>query len=709
MGGFRGIGVDAEGRGLGGDGVTLDFDRQLPVPYRRAGRAVVARPSGRPLPHVYLSGARKLRGRRDGAQPQEQLHGSRFKWLLSSLLIGAVGAMAIGMTLLSSLDPNVRQSSLVADLEKVSKDVFEPAAIPHRRVEASLTGMKMDKLLLTPRGLITKHIIQDHVRQQLGTREKIAIKSYARVVAQLATAPPKDAAAIPPFNPFDLYANVKSAGTGPQADSSDRLSYQVLDLVGGVLPGEDGQSLSDDQIQQIVALAAAEELPLDDLHSEGVATGAEAGGVTLPELGDIADLGVEAPEPELRPGDAHTAVLVKNVFDGDTAPKVEGQEVRAVSTKAGDQLGEILKQNGVASATIRQIVAAAKTVVDTEILLDGQEVRLTLVPSAAGSSQMVVSSVAVFSAGQGHVLTVARSEAGDYFASDTPIAATMLAAQTSTRRRASLYQSIYATASMQGMTPDMILRILRTYAYDVDFQRRVGPGDTFEAFFDVADDALSLATPGELLFSSLTVGGETRKFYRFRTPDGIIDYYDEQGNNAKKFLNRKPIRGAEVRFTSGFGMRLHPLLKVRRMHTGADWAASPGTPILAAGNGTIEEIGRKSGNGNYIRIKHANGYQTTYSHMSRFASGLSVGTKVNQGDVIGHVGSTGLSSGPHLHFEVLVNNKYVDPMTIQVPRERQLTGKLLADFQKERIKIEELMARSPVSSQVAGKTASTDG
>jgi murein DD-endopeptidase MepM/ murein hydrolase activator NlpD len=156
-------------------------------------------------------------------------------------------------------------------------------------------------------------------------------------------------------------------------------------------------------------------------------------------------------------------------------------------------------------------------------------------------------------------------------------------------------------------------------------------------------------------------------------------------------------------------MRLHPLLKVRRMHTGADWAASPGTPILAAGNGTIEEIGRKSGNGNYIRIKHANGYQTTYSHMSRFASGLSVGTKVNQGDVIGHVGSTGLSSGPHLHFEVLVNNKYVDPMTIQVPRERQLTGKLLADFQKERIKIEELMARSPVSSQVAGKTASTDG
>ena len=264
-------------------------------------------------------------------------------------------------------------------------------------------------------------------------------------------------------------------------------------------------------------------------------------------------------------------------------------------------------------------------------------------------------------------------------------------------------------ASQQGMSPDLIMRVLRTYAYDVDFQRRVGPGDTFEAFFDIPDEEGADTSAGELLFSSLTVGGETRKFYRFRTPDGLIDYYDEQGNNAKKFLNRKPIRGADVRFTSGFGMRMHPLLKFRRMHTGVDWSAAAGTPILAAGTGTIEEFGRKGGNGNYIRIKHANGYQTAYSHLSRYASGLAPGLKVNQGDIIGYVGSTGLSSGPHLHFEVLVNSKYVDPMTIQVGRERQLTGKLLADFQKERQKIEEMMARSPVSTQIAGKAQETGG
>lgn len=690
----------------GGDGVNLAYDRQLPVPYRRAGKAVATRSSRRPLPHVYLGGARKLRPGKDAGQA-EFLHGSRFKWLISSLLVGSVGAIAIGLVLFGSLDPNVRQNSLVADLEKVSKDVFETSTIPQRKSEASLSGIKMDKLLLTPEGLVTKHIIQEHVRQQLGTREKIAIKSFARVVAQLATTPPNKAEEIPPFNPVSLYANVKAGGTGPQASSSDRLASQVLDLVGGVLPSEDAQSLAEEDIQRIVALAAAEELPLDD--TTGATAADPAAPAVLPELGDIAALGEGAGQPSVVSGDAHTAILVKNIFDSDTAPKIEGQEVAAIATKAGDKLGDILKQNGIPATTIRQIVTAVKTVVDTDILLEGQEVRLTRVPATAGSNQMILSSVAVFSAGQGHVATVARSEAGDYFASDTPIAATMLAAQTGSRRRASLYQSLYAAASQQGMAPDMIMRVLRTYAYDVDFQRRVGPGDTFEAFFDVpAEEALS-ASPGELLFTSLTVGGETRKFYRFRTPDGLVDYYDEQGNNAKKFLNRKPIRGADVRYTSGFGMRLHPLLKIRRMHTGADWAAAKGTPILAAGNGTIEEYGRKGGNGNYIRIKHANGYQTAYSHLSRYASGLAPGLKVNQGDIIGYVGSTGLSSGPHLHFEVMVNSKYVDPMTIQVGRERQLTGKLLADFQKERLKIEEMMARSPVSTQIAAKAEDTDG
>ena len=210
------------------------------------------------------------------------------------------------------------------------------------------------------------------------------------------------------------------------------------------------------------------------------------------------------------------------------------------------------------------------------------------------------------------------------------------------------------------------------------------------------DEQSTDGPPGELLYSAVNSGGSIFRYYRFRTPDGVVDYYDDDGNNSKKFLMRKPVRGDDVRLTSGFGVRYHPLLNVRKMHTGVDWATAPGTPILASGNGIVEEAAHKGYNGNYVRIRHANGYHTAYSHMSRFASGMEPGVKVRQGQVIGFVGSTGLSSGPHLHFEVLVNSRFVDPMSIQVPRERKLEGKELAEFQKERARIDELMRRAPV-------------
>jgi murein DD-endopeptidase MepM/ murein hydrolase activator NlpD len=254
----------------------------------------------------------------------------------------------------------------------------------------------------------------------------------------------------------------------------------------------------------------------------------------------------------------------------------------------------------------------------------------------------------------------------------------------------------------QSIDHKMIMKVLRIHAYDIDFKQRVGPGDGFELFYDVQDDqAASEPKLGNLLFTSLTIAGETRKFYRFRTPDGEVDFYDENGDNAKKFLMRKPVRGGGARLTSGYGMRFHPLLKRRKMHKGVDWAAKPGTPILSAGNGRIEAAKRHAGYGNYVRIKHANGYKTAYAHMLRFGKGIRTGAKVRQGQVIGYVGSTGRSTGPHLHYEILVNNRHVNPMRIHVPRGRQLKGKEMAEFQKERSRIDALMRRIPVKTRVA--------
>ena len=240
------------------------------------------------------------------------------------------------------------------------------------------------------------------------------------------------------------------------------------------------------------------------------------------------------------------------------------------------------------------------------------------------------------------------------------------------------------------------MKILRIHAYEIDFRRRVRDGDQLELFYELKQNANGTNQLGELLYAAVTSGGEKIKYWRFRSQDGSVEYYDGKGENSKKFLMRKPVRGSNVRLTSGFGFRRHPILKTRRMHTGTDWAAASGTPIMAAGRGVVEVARRKGGNGNYVRIKHANGYQTAYSHMRRFGRGIRPGVKVRQGQVIGYVGTTGLSSGPHLHYEVLVNNRFVNPLKISVPRARKLRGKELKAYQLERERIAKLMRRSPV-------------
>jgi murein DD-endopeptidase MepM/ murein hydrolase activator NlpD len=347
---------------------------------------------------------------------------------------------------------------------------------------------------------------------------------------------------------------------------------------------------------------------------------------------------------------------------------------------------------------VHSMIEAGHNIFPENALVAGQEVRITLVPSLSDPKKMEPARYSVFSDGHDHLVTVSRSAAGEFVGSSKPPFEEELqhvANGDEDAQNANLYAAIYNAGLAQSIGPDTIQQVLSINAYDTDYRRRVHPGDTLEMFFDMKEDQSPDGPPGELLYTALSSGGAVYKFYRFRSSDGVVDYYDDDGNDSKKFLVRKPVRGDDVRLTSGFGVRFHPLLNTRKMHTGVDWACAIGTPIIAAGNGTIEEEGHKGYYGNYIRIRHANGYQTAYGHMSRFGK-FHTGDKVHQGQIIGYVGSTGLSSGPHVHFEVLVNNRFVDPMSIQVPRERKLEGKDLAEFQKERARIEELMRRAPV-------------
>jgi murein DD-endopeptidase MepM/ murein hydrolase activator NlpD len=641
--------------------------------------------TGRPLPQIYLSKGKP--GRRVYLNPAEsRSHGVRWKWLASTLLAAAVGAIAIGYVAYSTIDDS-GERGLFDMIEEAGSTVFEtPAPLPETAMP--ITFGKSDRLEATASGLVTKKLVREQVRQLVGDREAISYRPYVRIIASLAATLPGDADRIPAFNPLQLFANDRPVSGAPGLGASDPIKIEVVDLPGGILLAEDGQELSDADILRFLRAAEDEEAQAATEATSGSADGAEDAAADSQSAGGGLDVGA-----------LHATTLAKNVFDDEEAARIEGQQTAVEQVKAGDTLSGILRRHGIAAWQTKLIAEAAKTVLDTDILVPGQLVRLTLVPSPADPSVFEPASVTLFSEGQGHLATIARNAAGDFTASETATTNLILAGAQlgEPAQRANLYQSFYSTALGQGMTEAMVVAMLRTYAYDTDFKRRVGPGDSFDVFFDLSSASHGGdAKPGDLLYMSLTVGGETRQFYRFRTPDGATDYYDAQGNNAKRFLMRKPVRG-DVRFTSGFGMRLHPLLKQRRMHTGVDWSAPIGTPILASGSGTIEEVERRGGNGNFIRIRHANGYQTTYSHLSRFAQGLAPGLKVSQGQTIGFVGSTGISSGPHLHFEVLINNSYVDPMTIHVPRERQLKGREIADFEKERRRIDELMDLAPVT------------
>jgi murein DD-endopeptidase MepM/ murein hydrolase activator NlpD len=260
-----------------------------------------------------------------------------------------------------------------------------------------------------------------------------------------------------------------------------------------------------------------------------------------------------------------------------------------------------------------------------------------------------------------------------------------------------LYDSLYETALKNDIPKSVIDQLVRIYFYDVDLQRKVAGGDSFEVFYAEDDENSGRF---EVLYAALSVSGITKRYYQYKVPsDGSLDYFDEQGKSNRKFLMRKPI--SEGIFRSGFGMRYHPILHISRLHSGVDWANSIGTPILAAGDGVVTFADWDTGYGRHVEIQHAYDFTTTYSHMSAFAKGITEGVRVRQGQVIGYLGNSGLSTGPHLHYEVLVKGEFKDPMAIKLPRSRELDDKELTAFKSQQEGINDIMAKAPGAVRVA--------
>jgi len=240
--------------------------------------------------------------------------------------------------------------------------------------------------------------------------------------------------------------------------------------------------------------------------------------------------------------------------------------------------------------------------------------------------------------------------------------------------------SLYEAMKKKGLSELIINEIIRTYSFDVDFQRDIYKGDTFEIQFtrekNEKNETVAIEDPEYLMLSSR---GTPLPYYLFSTEE-FSEYFDEKGKGMTKSLMKTPINGA--RLSSSYGMRKHPISGYNKMHKGVDFAAPTGTPIFAAGNGIVEYAGRNGGYGKYVRIRHDNTYKTAYAHLNSYKKGIGSGVRVKQGDIIGYVGSTGKSTGPHLHYEIIVNGKQINPATLKLPSGRKLNDQQLIDFKK---------------------------
>ncbi len=670
-------------------------DRRRHAPSRRTRNPTITR-DARGLPQLYRG-----RARRTYRDVYDRDHsGGGFRWLISTCIAAAVGAIAIAVVIIGSLERQPRFDNV---FERIS-DAQRPAPQPARRRDMA-DGLnwampKSDRLEVASGALSARYTIHEQANVRRNNRPFIEIRPYLRIVARLAPASQSNADVIPALNPFQLYA-VKAAAPDGATNSEDatslgRVDVKVVELLGHILPGQEDLQLDIQDVTEIIS--RTQSLPNLRRDASLETTGRLPADLT-PNYLSSDGFGISS----LDQIDPNVSVLRRTVIeDAEAEISADAGEVRVVRIGKGETLIRILQRMGAPDWLAGNMIEAANKVTAMNQVSPGQQVHVRLVPSPTKPDQMEPAGFTLFGTGHTHLVSVTRDDSGEFTASpdiDRRALMRSFANSSGSDRLATLYSAIYDSALTQNLSPQLIRKIMRIHAYETDYRKRVRNGDQVEWFFELRKQSDGTAKTGELLFTSIRSGGQTNRFWRFRTHDGVVDYYDDRGHNSKKFLMRKPVRGSDVRLTSGFGLRLHPIYRQRRMHTGVDWAGPLGTPILAAGKGIVEEARRRGTYGNYVRIKHANGYHTTYAHMHRFGPGIRKGVKVRQGQVIGYLGSTGLSSGPHLHYEVLVNQRFVDPLKIKMPRERLLKGQELAAYQRERNRIDRLLKRSPVETR----------
>lgn len=611
-----------------------------------------------------------------------------FAWLSGTVLTGLTSVLLMGAALYVSFQGQDTFSTAYAALNLAAPRVEQPLA-------TDLTS-KTSRLRPVAATRSDREVIEAATRQIVDGREIIRNQPFVRISATLATTATSLSADVPTYDPVAILnkaqpltsAALDIAADVYGTDVDGEVAVNQSAMPDGFVPS---RTISDQGAADFVRAMVGAPFTIDG-GGPALAYAALA-----PTLKDLA-----ASQANAVAGVAENVTVVPKttLASGETLGRTE----RFLTVREIGPLSDTLVRNGFTRAQVGMIERTLANLMPAAGLPAGIRLRILYGPHSSGATSLVPYRMSIYrpegAPGDRHIATVALSDNGQYVVGLQPDWVDFPAEdveQINVGNLPSIYRSIWETGRKHDLDDATIERIIAMFAYDIDMTKRVAAGDTIEILEtgDTGD-----GTEEELLYVGLTLSGTTRQLYRFTTDDGVVDFYDPDGETGKRFLNRRPLEGGGT-LRSRFGYRIHPIFKTRRLHTGVDLAARTGTPIYASGDGVISYYKWQSGYGNKVEIQHVNGYETAYGHMSRFAEGLGVGSRVRQGQIVGYVGSTGQSTGPHLHFEIKINGNLVDPLSVKLPKDNVLAAQYRDEFDQTIAQINDLMAREPAPVSVA--------
>ena len=386
------------------------------------------------------------------------------------------------------------------------------------------------------------------------------------------------------------------------------------------------------------------------------------------------DVSIAQPTPRPSPEEAFgvsTATVSEMVARESTS---RATSEKTLTLQSGDTLASLLKRGGFSSREAANVISLMQQRINVRRLQIGMTFAIAYQSDSQSDELSPVGIHFKDKSNFDHYLVFDDALSWFAFRTVRPVQRYLVYAS------GTIENNIYNAVEDQDVPNSALDEFIRVLGFSVDFQREVRSGDEFELLYEREIDQLTgddLNT-GTLHYAGLRLSGDTMSFFRFENSDGIVGWYDRDGQSAVRTLMRTPIAGAKL--SSKYGMRRHPVTGYNAMHRGIDFAAPKGTPIIAAGSGVVQKSGWFGNYGRYVRIRHTGRYATAYAHMTRIADGITAGARVRQGQIIGYVGSTGRSTGPHLHYEVLVNNKQVNPLTVKLPSGEGLESDELDDF-----------------------------